>query len=222
MARNLDRVGLGGMLGAGPAYNGQHGLAPNQIIGQVWFHYRPTLIGGVGLDFSSRNPSRASAFNASRYDLTATWIPQRTELDVYELSLIADLTQHDGYIDTVMRIPGADAVSDIGMDWGLATRLGYGHRHSPLVGWWIAGATGVSMRFSGSNAGVSYGFDGEVGMTYSLRPIWHDAKSLTRAWDVFVRLPFRLETGSPHVSAKGPRRVPDWTIGLQVGPTGLF
>jgi hypothetical protein len=222
MARHLDHVGLGGMLGAGPVYDGEHGLAPNQIIGQAWFHYRPTLVGGVGLEFSSRNPSRASAFHSSRYDLTATWIPHRTERHMFELSLIGDLTKHNGYIDTAMRVPGADAVSDVGMDWGLAARLGYGRRHSPLVGWWVGGAPGISVRFTGSNAGVSYGFDGEAGMTYSLQPIWHDAKNLTRAWDVFVRLPFRIETGSPHVSADGPRRIPGWTIGLQVGPTALF
>lgn len=222
MARNLDRLGLGAMIGAGPVYDGLHGLAPNQIVGQTWFHYRSTLVGGAGLEFSSRNPSRASAFTSSRYDLTASWIPHRTDRDAFELSLITDFTQHDGYVDTALRVPNTDDVTDIGMDVGLAARLGYGRRRSSLVAWWIAGAPGISYRFTGSNAGINYGFDGEAGLTISLQSIWYDSKTLTRAWDFFVRLPFRIETGAPDVTADGGRRASNWKLGLQVGPTALF
>lgn len=222
MARDLDSLGIGAMIGAGPVYDDAHGWAPNQIVGQTWYHYRPTVIGGVGLEFSSRNPSRLRAYTSNRYDLTATWIPHRTERHLVELSLIGDLTQRNGYIDTAARIPGAHAVSDMGLDWGLATRLGYGRRESRLLGWWVACAPGVAFRFTGSNAGVDYGLDGEAGLTISLQSIWYDSRTLTRSWDVFVRFPFRIESGAPDVSPTGARRVPDWRLGVQVGPTALF
>jgi len=222
MARNLDSQGIGGMIGAGPVYDGEHGLAPNQLFAQTWYHYYPNLVGGAGLEFSSRNPSRLKAFTSTRYDLSATWIARRTDLDLVELSLIAGLMNHNGYVDTAERIPEADAQSDIGTDIGLATRIGYGSRLSPLMGWWIAGSPGVSLRVAGTNAGVDYGFDGEIGMTISLQSIWYDSKTLTRAWDLFLRLPFRIESGAPDVTAHGVRRVHDWSIGLQVGPTVLF
>jgi hypothetical protein len=222
MARNLDSLGIGGMIGAGPVYDGKHGLAPNQIIGQAWYHYDPAFVGGVGLEFSSRNPSRLSAYTSTRYDLTATWIPHRDDLHVLELSLIGDVTQHDGYLDTASRTPGAHAVSDIGLDWGLAARIGYGRRRSPLLGWWIAGSPGASLRFTGSNAGASYGFDGEAGMTFSLKSLWHDSHTLTRSWDFFVRFPLRVESSAPDVAAGGARRTFDWRIGVQAGPTALF
>jgi hypothetical protein len=222
LARNLDSHGIGVMIGAGPVYDGEHGLAPNQLISQIWYHYYPTLIGGAGLEFSSRNPSRFKAFTSTRYDMTATWIAQRTDLHLVELSLIADLMNHNGYVDTAARIPGADAQTDIGTDIGVATRIGYGRRYSTLVGWWVAGSPGVSIRVAGSNTGVNYGFDGEFGMTISIQSIWYDSKTLTRAWDLFLRLPFRIESSAPDVTPQGVRRIPDWRIGIQVGPTALF
>lgn len=209
-------------MGAGPVFDFRHGLAPNQLIAQGWYHYYPNVIGGVGLEFSSRNPSRLQAYNRNRYDMTTTWIPFRATDRLTEVSLLADLTTSHGYIDTAEIEPGAHAVSDFGTEWGLALRIGYGRRLSNTYAWWVAGSPGLAYRPWGGSSGVNFGFNGEAGMTYSLLSIWYDAKTLTRAWDVFIRVPFRIESGSPAVSAGGVHRLANWSLGIQAGPTVLF
>ncbi len=222
MARSFDSLGLGGMIGAGPVYDQHRGLAPSQILAEGWYHYTSYLVGGIGMEISSRTPTRLEAYTRNRYDLTATWIPHRTQDKVYELSLVFDVTRQNGYIDTATTAPGAHAVEDLGTDLGLALRFGSGRRFSKQVGGWVAFAPGVSGRLWGLNQGSSLTFDGEAGLTFSLHPFWSNSTSLTRSWDIFVRAPVRIESGTPTVGTSGPRRTTNWSLGLQIGPAALF
>lgn len=218
-ARNYDSIGIGMVLGAGPVLEGRHGIAPNQILTQGWFHYFPTLLGGAGLEFSSRIPSRLESYTQTRYDVTSTWIPWHDPARAVELSLIGSLVNTKAYLDT---LPGAEPIEDIGSDLGLSLRAGFGHRATSRFGWWASGAPFVAVRALGDNAGANLGLDIEFGIVYSMSDFWHDSKKLSRAWDVFLRIPVRLESASPHVSATGVHRGSSWSIGAQLGPSVLF
>ncbi len=218
-ARNYDSIGIGMVLGAGPIVESRHGTAPNQILAQGWFHYFPTVIGGAGLEFSSRIPSRLESYTQTRYDVTSTWIPWHDPARAVELSLIGSLVNTKAYLDT---LPGAEPIEDIGSDLGLSLRAGFGHRATSRFGWWASGAPFVAIRALGDNAGANLGLDMEFGVVYSMSDFWHDSKKLSRAWDVFLRVPVRLESASPHVSATGVHRGSSWSIGAQLGPSVLF
>ncbi|HQF56361.1 MAG TPA: hypothetical protein PK208_14685 [Fibrobacteria bacterium] len=218
-ARNYDSIGIGMVLGAGPVLASRHGTAPNQILAQGWFHYFPTVIGGAGMELSSRIPSRLESYTQARYDVTSTWIPWHDPVRAVELSLIGSLVNTKAYLDTLI---GTDPIEDIGSDLGLSLRGGFGHRATPRFGWWASGAPFVAFRALGDNAGVNLGLDMEVGVVYSMSEFWHDSKKLSRAWDVFLRFPVRFESASPHVTATGIHRGPAWSIGAQLGPSVLF
>ncbi len=219
IARSFDSAGVGIVMGAGPSFDARQGLAPNQLIAQVWFHFNPTMIGGAGLDLSSRNPSGSESFNQARYESVSTWIPWHTKTQAVELTLVGSLEATTTYFDTTA---GADPIQDIGSDIGLGIRLGYGQRFSQRFGWWIAGSPTYGFRAFGTNTGINPGFAGEVGMTFNMREIWYDAKNLSRSWDLFVRIPFQVQAASPHVSATGVARIPTWRLGIQIGPSVLF
>lgn len=218
-ARNYDSIGIGMVLGAGPVLDNRHGTAPNQITAQGWFHYFPTILGGAGLEFSSRVPSELESYTQTRYDVTSTWIPWHDPARAVELSVIGSLTNTNAYLDTVA---GAEPVEDIGSDLGLSIRAGFGHRATSRFGWWASGAPFVAFRALGDNAGMNLGLDMEVGLVYSMSDFWHDSRKLSRAWDMFLRFPLRLESASPHVTATGVHRGPAWSIGAQLGPSVLF
>jgi len=219
MGRSYDSAGIGMILGAGPIYDARHGLAPNQIISQAWFHYYPTVLGGAGLDFSSRNPSRLESFNQTRYNITSTWIPSSSSVHAVELSVMASVNSISSYLDTLAKAP---PITDDGVDFGLSTRIAYGRRFSECLGWWVSAAPAFEFRPFGPNADFSPGLDAETGMTFSLRPIWYDAKNLSRSWDLFLRIPFQIRAASPYLANDGAHRGPTWTLGAQLGPSGLF
>lgn len=218
-ARNYDSIGIGMVLGAGPVVDNRHGTAPNQIMAQGWFHYFPTVLGGAGLEFSSRIPSELESYTQTRYDVTSTWIPWHDPARAVELSVIGSLTNTNAYLDTVA---GADPIEDVGSDLGLSIRTGFGHRATSRFGWWASSAPFAAFRAFGDNAGVNLGMDMELGVVYSMSDFWYDSKKLSRAWDVFLRFPVRIESAAPHVSATGVHRGLSWSIGAQLGPSVLF
>jgi hypothetical protein len=219
MGRSFDSAGIGMIMGAGPIYDSRHGIAPNQIIAQTWFHYYPTVLGGAGLDFSSRNPSRLQAFNQTRYNITSTWIPKSSSIHALELSVMGSVNSISSYLDTVK---GAEPLTDDGVDFGLLARIAYGRRLSERFGWWASAAGALDFRPFGSNTGISPGLDAETGLTFNLRPFWHNADNLSRSWDLFLRIPFQIRAATPYLTHDGARRGPAWTLGAQIGPSGLF
>jgi len=221
MGRSYDSAGIGMIMGAGPIADSRHGIAPNQIIAQAWFHYHPTILGGAGLDFSSRNPSRLESFNQTRYNITSTWIPISSPTHALELSVMGSVNSISSYLDT-STVKGTKPLTDNGIDFGFLTRIGYGTRLSERFGWWASVAPAFEFRPFGRNADFNPGLDAETGLTFSLRPIWHDAYNLCRSWDLFLRIPFQIRSASPYLSQDGPRRGPAWTLGAQIGPSGLF
>ncbi len=219
MGRSYDSVGIGMILGAGPILEDHHGLAPNQIVAQGWFHYYPTVIGGAGMELTQRTPSNLESYTQVRYDVTSTWIPWSTPDRALEFSAIGSVNTIDTYLDT---LAGADPIEDVGVDFGLALRAAYGHRATSRFGWWVSGAPFLLFRPAGTNKGLNPGLETELGFVYSMSDFWHDARKLSRSWDVFLRIPLRVQGGMPHVSRNGRDRSASWSIGAQIGPSILF
>jgi len=213
-----DGGGLGGTLTAGPTWKSDEGLTPNHLGSQLWYHYKPDLVGSMGIEMSDWAYSRTKALFTTQYVGALSWIPLSGSQQIMNFALRLGGQSVSTTLDT---FPHTLPLTDQGWDWQIGLRVGGGWGGKDL-GAWVSTGPVAYWRVSGAASGVSMAQESELGLLVNLQKFWTGSETYTRAWDLAIRIPMVYQPKAPTFTRQGVVKQSEWSIGIQIGPSVLF
>jgi hypothetical protein len=213
-----DGAGLGGTLSAGPTWCSGEGFTPNHLGSQVWYHYKPDVVGSLGIEMSDWASSRNKALFTTQYVGALSWIPLKTSQQILNVALRIGGERFSTTLDT---LPHTLPLTDNSWEWQGGLRIGGGWSHRNW-GMWASTGPVASWRASGAASGWNLTQESELGALLSLQGFWNNARTYTRAWNLAVRVPLVYQPEAPTFTRSGVVYRSKWSMGIQIGPSVLF
>lgn len=184
--------------------------------GMGWYHYRPWLIAGAAYNLSRSSTSDGASVFVTRYEIHTSMVWPLGEDGALQIDLPLHWGKKDFYVDTVAgrdpvlkssQFVGSGLLGSIGVRKGL---LGASLSGGCIWGKWL----GID-----SARAIDLSFELEPAVSMGLWRLWPRSDSLTRAWDLVVKLPVQYTPVRTELArAQGRSYEADsWQLGVRVG-----
>ncbi|MCB9495933.1 MAG: hypothetical protein H6686_03495 [Fibrobacteria bacterium] len=214
--------GLGATSSGGVSFTTKDALPMTRMDGAVWYHYRPWLQGGATYNLAMAVPRDEARQFTARYELLLSSMWELGPRMAFQATWLLGGSKRDFYADTAAGAPpvlnntmalGSGFLGSLGARFGsvVGARLSGGGRWM----WWLHSTDGNELEWT---------WELEPGLSMCLHRFWPRADSLTRAWEVSLRLPMEYTPQQMDLSGlKGSRYVPgSWRAGLAAGLSVVF
>lgn len=211
----IGATSLGGVSMAGD------GSPMLRMEGCGWYHYRSWLIAGAGYNLAMAFPEDEASLFASRYEIHTSMVWSLGERSAFQIDWFGDAGKKDFYADTAAGAPpalntanylGSGVLAAVGTRRGpFGFSLSAGGRWS----WWTSVSDGRDLDWT---------WELSPGVSCGMQKLWPRSDSLTKAWDLVLRVPMEYTANQVDISKVHGRSYEpvSWYVGLRLGLAVVF